>query len=154
MSTTTVFALRLASPTVVVLATLALFAVKKPVVPTHSNGSSVSTPHSATRTIPRRSLITGLLALTSLTYLAQGLIFVIFAVVYKIWPSRSGIDISAFIGTFAFCNLAIVGGWRAVNGTDIWSLKRVKAGVGLSLLIDVAQVILTGSELSRGGMWN
>lgn len=148
------FALRLVSPSIVVLTILALLPFEKPVVSIHSDGSSDSTPRTATRTIPRRPLITGLLALTSLTYLAQGLIFVIFAVIYKIWPSRSGIEIGAFIGIFAFCNLAIVGGWKAVNEIDVWSLKRVKAGVGLSLLLDVVQVILNGSELSRSGTWN
>lgn len=149
-TSTTLFALRLLSPSVLVLATLTLFGAQKRVdvdQPSRSDAPSESSALIATRTqIPRRSLITYLLALTSLTYLAEGLIFVILAVVHKIWPSKSGIEISAFIGIFAFCDLAILGGWKAVNGVDIWSTKRVKGGVGLSLLLDLAQGTLGGVE--------
>ena len=36
-----------------------------------------------------------------------------------------------------------------VKGVDVWSLKRVKVSIILSLILDVVQVVLYGTSMSK-----
>jgi ATP-binding cassette subfamily B (MDR/TAP) protein 6 len=84
-----------------------------------------------------------------LTYLLDGLAFAIYAVINKYWPQCTGVDINAPIGLVAFAGLAALGTWKDVNGVEVWSLKRLKVAIFLSLVLDLAQVVLYGTSMPK-----
>ncbi|TCD69265.1 hypothetical protein EIP91_008200 [Steccherinum ochraceum] len=133
--------LRLVSPALVLLSTLSII----PARPPPQDPSPITSVVVATRA-PRRALILSLLSLASFSYLCDGLTFVFFAVVKKTWPHLTGIDIGAIEGVAAFAGLAALGAWKDVHGVEVWTLKRVRAGVTLSLLVDIALVVLLGLD--------
>ncbi|KAI0072708.1 hypothetical protein K474DRAFT_338651 [Panus rudis PR-1116 ss-1] len=135
-----VFILRIVSPAIVLLSTLALLPAK-PSPPT--SPSPITSVVVATRT-PRRALILSLLSLSALTYLLDGLTFVIYAVLNKTWPRLTGVEIGAVEGVAAFAGLAALGAWKDIQGVDVWSLKRVRVSITVSLLVDIALVVLLG----------
>ncbi|ETW80963.1 ABC transporter [Heterobasidion irregulare TC 32-1] len=137
------FALRIVSPALVLLSTLSIV----PTRPASPASPSPITPVVVATRTPRRALILSLLSLSSLTYLLDGLAFVIFAVIYKKWPYNSGIEVNAVLGLVAFAGLAALGAWKDVKGVDVWSLKRLKAAIALSLILDIAQVVLYGASI-------
>ena len=141
----TLLLLRVLSPSLVLFTTVSLFTTQPPSPPSPSSITSVVV---ATR-VPRRALILSCLSFSSFTYLFDGLAFVIYAVINKYWPPRTGIDISSLIGLVAFSGLAALGSWKDVKGVDVWSLKRVKVSIILTLLLDVAQVVLYGTSMSK-----
>ncbi|KAL1735633.1 hypothetical protein EV714DRAFT_243749 [Schizophyllum commune] len=134
------FVLRIVSPaTVLIAAASLLFA--KPSAPATDSGI---VPVVVASTIPRRGLILTLLSLAALTYLADGLVFVVYAVLQKQWPYMTGIEIGAVVGLAAYAGTAAVGAWKDVQGVEVWSLKRLRLAVALAFAIDVAQVIILG----------
>ncbi|KAI9429964.1 hypothetical protein H4582DRAFT_2087771, partial [Lactarius indigo] len=141
----TLLVLRVLSPSLVLFTTISLFTTRPPPPPSPSPITSVVV---ATR-VPRRALILSCLSFSSFTYLFDGLAFVIYAIVNKYWPPRTGIDINSLIGLVAFSGLAALGSWKDVKGVDVWSLKRVKVSIILSLILDVAQAVLYGTSMSK-----
>ncbi|KAI0058695.1 hypothetical protein BV25DRAFT_1901938 [Artomyces pyxidatus] len=138
------FVLRVISPALVFFSALSLLFARPP-APSESPIVSVVV---AVRT-PRRALILSLLTLISLTYLLDGLTFVVYAVVYKHWPQRTGIEVNAVVGLVAFSGLAALGTWKDVKGVDVWSLKRVNVAVFLSTVLDIAQAVLYGVSIPK-----
>ncbi|KZT26798.1 hypothetical protein NEOLEDRAFT_1131838 [Neolentinus lepideus HHB14362 ss-1] len=135
--TEALFAVRVVSPALVLLATLALI----PTRPTSQPPSEITSVVVATR-VPRRGAILSLLSLAALTFFLDGLTFAIYALLDKIWPQKTGIEIGAVIGLIAFGGLAALGSWKDVKGVDVWSLKRVKLGLTAALVLDIAQVVM------------
>ena len=146
----TLLVLRVLSPSLVLFTTISLFTTRPPLPPSPSPITSVVV---ATR-VPRRALILFCLSLSSFTYLLDGLAFVIYAVINKYWPQRTGIDINSLIGLVAFSGLAALGSWKDVKGVDVWFLKRVKLAIILSIILDVAQAVLYGTSMSKDRMYH
>lgn len=115
----TLLVLRVLSPSLVLFITISLFTTRPP---PPSSPSPITSVVVATR-VPRRALILSCLSLSSFTYLLDGLAFVIYAVINKYWPPRTGMDINSFVGLVAFSGLAALGSWKDVKGADVWSLK-------------------------------
>ncbi|KAI0644589.1 hypothetical protein C8Q79DRAFT_1104913 [Trametes meyenii] len=128
---TPLFLLRVISPTVVFLATLSLLFVRAPAPQTSS------------------SPITAVVVATRLTYLFDGLTFVVYAVIDKTWPAFTGLEINSVVGLAAFAGLAALGGWKDVRNVDVWSLSRLKHSVFVSLALDIAQVVLLALAIAR-----
>ncbi|KAI0249585.1 hypothetical protein BJV78DRAFT_1129371 [Lactifluus subvellereus] len=145
---TPLFILRILSPSLVLLATISLIPTR-PLPPT--SPSSITSVVVAAR-IPRRALILPCLSLSSLTYLLDGLAFVIYAVINKYWPQCTGIEISALIGLVAFAGLAALGSWKDIKGVEVWSLKRLKVAIFLSLVLDLAQAVLYGTSMPKDNL--
>ncbi|KAI0674774.1 hypothetical protein C8Q78DRAFT_1008851 [Trametes maxima] len=143
---TPLFLLRVISPTVVFLATLSLLFVRAPVPQT--SPSPITAVVVATRT-HRRALIYAFLSLAGLTYLLDGLTFVVYAVIDKTWPAFTGLEINSVVGLAAFSGLAALGGWKDVRNVDVWSLNRLKSSVFVSLAADIAQVVLLALAITR-----
>jgi hypothetical protein len=137
------FLLRLISPAFVFLSALSLVFARPP---SHDSPSSITPVVVAVR-IPRRALILSLLTFSALTYFLDGFTFILYAIIDKIWPQNTGIDINAVIGLVAFSGLAAFGAWKDVHGVEVWFLKRVKASLAISLVLDIAQVILIGLSI-------
>lgn len=138
--TLALFIVRIVSPGLVLLVAGSLF-FTRPSVPT--SPSPITSVVVATR-IPRRAVILSLLSLASLTFLLDGLSFVVYAVLNKFWPQNTGIEVNAIVGIVAFSGLAALGSWKDVLGVQVWSLKRIKASIASALLLDIAIVVLTG----------
>lgn len=140
--------LRIVSPAVVLLAALSVLAAR----PLHrdSEGSPITSVVVAT-TVPRRAAILSFLSLVAATYLADGLTFAVFAVLSKHWPGFSDLPINTVIGLTGFAGLAAVGAWKDVAGVDVWSLRRIKMAVALSLVLDIALTGLLGWKIRDTG---
>ncbi len=136
--------LRVLSPALVLFTAISLFTAQPP----PPEPSPITSVVVATR-VPRRGLILFCLSLSSFTYLFDGLAFVIYAVINKYWPSRTGIDINSLIGLVAFSGLAALGSWKDVKGVEVWSLKRVKVAILFSLILDVAQAVIYGESMPK-----
>ena len=134
------FAVRITSPAIVLLSTLSLLFSR---APSPTSPSPITSVVVANR-IPRRALILSLLSLASLTFLFDGLSFVVYAVLHKVWARTTGIEPNTIVGIVAFSGLAALGTWKDLHGVPVWSLKRTKAAIGLALLLDIAHVILLG----------
>lgn len=134
------FSIRVAEPAIVLLSTLSLLFSR---VPSPTSPSPITSVVVANR-IPRRALILSLLSLASLTFLLDGLSFVVYAVLDKVWPRTTGIEPNTIVGIIAFSGLAALGTWKDLHGVPVWLLKRIKAAIGLALLLDIAHVILLG----------
>ncbi|EFI28192.1 mitochondrial half-size ABC transporter [Coprinopsis cinerea okayama7 len=137
-----VFVLRIASPAVILLAALSVLSTR----PNPDQHSPITSVVVAT-TVPRRAAILSFLSLSALTYLADGLVFVVFAVLSKQWPRHSGIPINTIVGLVGFAGLAAIGAWKDVAGVEIWSLRRIRTAVSTTLLLDIALTVLLGVEL-------
>ncbi|KAI9068369.1 hypothetical protein FKP32DRAFT_1587767 [Trametes sanguinea] len=143
---TPLFILRVLSPSIVFLATLSLLFVRPP--PPQTSPSPITAVVVATRT-HRRALIYAFLSLVGLTYLLDGLTFVVWAVIRKTWPALTGLEVNAVVGLVAFAGLAALGGWKEVRGVDVWSLARFKHAIFFSLGLDIAQVVLLALAIPR-----
>jgi hypothetical protein len=104
-------------------------------------------PVVVTTRIPRRALILSCLSLAALTYLLDGLTYVVYAVIEKSWHSRTGIELSSVIGLVACSGLAALGAWKDVQGVEVWLFKRIKASIAISLILDIVQVFLIGQSI-------
>ena len=102
---TPLFVLYVTSPSVVLLATLSLL-FARPAPPSAQSPSPITSVVVATRT-HRRALIYAFLSLAGLTYLLDGLSFVIEAVIRKEWPQWAGFDAHAIIGLVAFSGVTL-----------------------------------------------
>jgi hypothetical protein len=95
---------------------------------------------------PRRALILTLLTFAAFTYLLDELI-VLFYYLYQDVPSSSayqwrGVELADVLGFMAFSFIIIIGITKDKNGTDFWSRKRLKVGVILALVLDIAYLVL------------
>ncbi len=138
-----IFVFRILSPSLVLLIALTLFFTKpQPVRP-----PSEITPIVVANVIPRRAVILAHLSLVALSYLLDGLAFVVFAIVDHDWPRQTGIPINTITGLIAFSGIAALGTWKDVHGVDVWLLKRVKLAVALSLVVDITLTVFLSLSL-------
>ncbi|KAK0195216.1 mitochondrial half-size ABC transporter [Armillaria mellea] len=142
-----IFLLRVLSPALVLLSSLSLFFVS-PYAPSSSSSSPITSVVVRSE-LPRRGTILLFLTLTSLTYLADGLAFAVFAVVTKHWTRDTGIEFNAVFGLVAFSGLAALGAWKDVQGVDVWFRKRVKASVSAALILDILLAIFLALNLTK-----
>ena len=151
----TTFVVRVLSPSLVFFVTMSI-AFLRPTSPSSITPSSI-TPSSITpvvvgTTTPRRALILFFLSLIGFTYLFDGLAFVVFAVIQHYWPNHTGIPFNAAIGVVAFSGLAALGTWKDIQGTEVWSLRRIKVAAIATLFLDIGLTFLLGlSLLHRNG---
>ncbi|RDB25444.1 Heavy metal tolerance protein [Hypsizygus marmoreus] len=139
-----VFVIRVLSPSLVFLTTISLLFTHPP---TPSSPSPITSVVVATR-VPRRAVILTLLSLSALTFLLDGLTFVVHAVFAKHWPRYTGIEINAVVGLAAFAGLAALGSWKEINGVQVWLLKRVKATIAAASALDIALAVLLGIHIN------
>lgn len=137
---------RVLSPAAVLLALFSLLFVRPPPIPSPSPIVSVVTVN----VIPRRAPILVLLSLVALTYFADGLSFAIFVVIDKEWPQHSAIPITAVAGALAYAGLAAYGAWKDVHGVQVWTLKRIRLAIAVSLALDTTLAILLALRLRSG----
>jgi hypothetical protein len=130
---------RLASPAVVLLATLSLISSKRLA---HQSESPI-TPVVITSRVPRRTLILSLLSISAFTFLADGLAYVVYAVLNKVWLIGTGIEIASVLGLLAYAGLAALGAWKDANDDEIWNRNRVKVAIAIALALDIVQVVLS-----------
>lgn len=121
------FILRIVSPSLVFIATLSLVTTRPQ--PSEPSEPSPITPVVVAKRVPRRALILSFLSLSALSFLVDGLTFVVYAVFYKTWPSNTGIEFNAVIGLASFAGLAALGAWKDVSGVEVWSFKRVRTAI-------------------------
>ena len=134
---------RVLSPSFVFLVALSI-AFIQPLSP--SSPSPITSVVVATAE-PRRVLILSFLSLIALTYLFDGLIFVVLAIIEHHWPRHTEIPFSAVIGLVAFFGLAALGTWKDIHGTEVWSLRRIKIAIIATLLLDICLTVLLGLSL-------
>ncbi|KAF8441427.1 hypothetical protein L210DRAFT_3630098 [Boletus edulis BED1] len=139
------FDLRVASPAVVFLATLSLLPSK----PLSPPSPSPITPVVVQSRVPRRSLILSLLSLAALSFLVDGLAYVVYAVLNGVWTPGTGVELAALLGLIAYAALAALGAYKDVNSIEIWSHKRVKIAILAALALDIAQVVLLALSVKR-----
>jgi hypothetical protein len=133
------FVLDVASPAIVLAGTLLLLPLQPPslVVPSPSS----ITPVVVSARVPRRGLLLTLLRLTSLTFVLDGLVFSISAILSRRWY-LSHVALTSVLGIIAYSGLAIVGAWKDSRGVQVWLRSRVKLSVAASLLVEVAKLAL------------
>ena len=136
-------AVRVLSPSLVFLVALSVTFLQ----PLSPGSPSPITSVVVATTEPRRALILSLLSLTALTYLFDGLAFVIFAVINHHWPNHTGIPFNTVIGLVAFSGLAALGSWKDVHEINVWSLRRIKLATIATLLLDIGLTVLLGLSL-------
>ncbi|KAJ7675100.1 ABC transporter type 1, transmembrane domain-containing protein [Mycena rosella] len=143
------FVLRVLSPALVCFCTLSIIpsAPARSAPPAHSAITRVVVP----TVIPRRALILCLLSLSALTFLLDGLIFVVYAVIDKTWPQGTGVEYNAVLGLVAFAGLAALGAWKDIRGVDVWNMRRIKLAVATSSCIDLALVVLVAKSIRSNG---
>ncbi len=148
---TPLFVLRVLAPFLVLLAALSTV-FSRPAPP--QSPSPITSVVVATRA-PRRAVILSLLSLSALTFLLDGLTFVVLTVISKKWPEWTGIEIGAVEGLVAFAGLAAVGAWKDVQGVEVWLFRRISFAITWSLLFDIAQVVLLGLAIKSAltGHW-
>lgn len=142
-TTLPVFILRVVSPAVVSLLALSLIPLKQATPP--APDSAITSVVVAT-SVPRRAAILAFLSLAAVSYLADGLVFVIFSVITKQWPRHTAIPLNSLLGLASFSAIAVIGAWKDVAGANVWSLKRLKTGIFVSLSLDIALVALLGLD--------
>lgn len=143
-TTLPIFILRVLSPAVVFTAATTLLGLKQQ--PQPSTQSAITSVVVAT-SVPRRAAILALLSLAALTYLGDGLVFVVYSVISKNWPRHTAIPLNAVLGLASFSGIAVIGAWKDVAGASVWSLRRVKLAVFTSLALDIALIALLGLEI-------
>ncbi|KAJ7039240.1 mitochondrial half-size ABC transporter [Mycena alexandri] len=141
------FALRVLSPALVCLSTLSLIPATPPPPPPPSAITRVVVP----TVIPRRALILSLLSLVALTFLLDGLIFVVYAVIDKTWPHNTGIEYNALLGLIGFAGLAALGAWEDIRGVNVWIMKRVQFAIATASAIDLVLVVLIAKAVRFKG---
>ncbi|TFY52183.1 hypothetical protein EVJ58_g10152, partial [Rhodofomes roseus] len=142
-ATSPLFVLRIVSPALVLLSALSIV-FTRPSPP--QSPSPITSVVIASRT-PRRATILALLSLSGLTFFLDGLTFVVYAVLRKVWPAYTGIEVNAILGLVAFFGLAALGAWKDVQGVDVWSLGRLKLSILVAVVLDLVQVTLLGLSL-------
>ncbi|KIM31954.1 hypothetical protein M408DRAFT_241344 [Serendipita vermifera MAFF 305830] len=135
--------LRLSTSLVFVYAIFLGFTRRKPIV--------LSSPSPITSVVvadvqPRRALILTLLVFAAFTYLLDELI-TLFYFIFEDVPSSSalqwrGIELADVLGYVAFSMIIMFGIHKDRIGIDFWSRKRLKVGIILALLLDIAYLVL------------
>ena len=141
-----IFLARILSPSFVLLVGLSLFFAK----PTPPSSPSEITPVIVANSVPRRAVILSLLSLAALSYLLDGLAFVLFAILDHNWPNHTGIPINTITGLIAFSGLAALGTWKDIHGVHVWLFRRVMLGVALSLSADISLTLFLTLNLYDG----
>ncbi|KAH7915239.1 hypothetical protein BJ138DRAFT_178160 [Hygrophoropsis aurantiaca] len=136
------FGVRIASPVLVLLAALSLVPAKSPA----PQSPSPITPVVVQSRIPRRALILALLSIIAASFFVDGLAYIVNTVIAK-WSAHTGIECVAVTGLLAYGGLAALGAWKDVRGVEVWTAKRIKAAVGLALVLDILQLALLASSL-------
>ena len=139
------FAVRVIAPALVLLSAFLAIPSKAP-----SSPPSPITSVVVKSQVPRRGLILSFLTLASFSYLSDGLIFVVYAVLNKYWPPFTAIEISAVLGVIAYGGLAALGAYKDVNGVNVWSFASVKYAIFFALLFDTALVVLLAVTFKSG----
>lgn len=147
MAGSALFVLRVLSPALVCLSTLSLL----PATPPPPTSPSAITRVVVPNIIPRRALILCLLSLSALTFLLDGFVLLIYAVIDKTWPQSTGIEYNAVLGLVAFAGLASLGAYKDIRGVDVWSMKRIKLAIATSSAIDLALVVLIAKTIRFNG---
>lgn len=142
------FVARVLSPSIVLLSALSLLTLR----PHPPTAPSPITPVVVATAVPRRALILALLSLVALTYLLDGLSFVVFAVIDHEWPRHSGIPINTVTGLIAFAGLAALGTWKDIHGVQVWLLKRIKIATAAALALDLTLSFFLTAHLRQGGI--
>ena len=142
-----IYLARILSPSFVLLVTLTLFFVK----PTPPGSPSEITPVVVANIVPRRAVILSLLSLAALSYLLDGLAFVVFAILDHDWPNHTGIPINTITGLIAFSGLAALGTWKDIHGVHVWQFRRIKFAIALSLAADISLAAFLVFHLRDGG---
>lgn len=140
------FVLRIISPSLVLISSLSLFLLQ----PSPASSPSPITSVVVARRVPRRASILFFLTFCSLTYLGDGLTFIVYAIIKKDWPWYSGVEINALLGVLSFSGLAALGTWKDLHGLPTWELKRVRLAVAFSLILDIALVVLFAQSSRQG----
>lgn len=141
------FVARVLSPSIVLLSVLSLLALR----PNPPTAPSPITPVVVATPVPRRALILTLLSLIALTYLVDGLSFVVFAVIDHQWPRHSGIPINTVTGLVAFAGLAALGTWKDIHGVQVWLLTRIKLAAAAAFALDLTLSFFLTIHLRQGG---
>jgi hypothetical protein len=144
---TTLFMLRIISPSFVLFTAISLLTIRP--LPRPSLSPLTGVTQAVSVRIPRRCLILSCLSFSSFIHVFDGLAFVIYAVINKRWPQDTGTEINALIGLVAFSSLAALGTWKDINGVDVWLLKRMKILIFLSLIFDVTHEVLYGTSMPK-----
>jgi len=142
-TTLPIFVLRVLSPALVFITALSLLPLKQAPQP----GPSAITSVVVANSIPRRSAILAFLSLTAVSYLGDGLVFVVYAVISKNWPRHTALPLNAVLGLVSFSGIAAIGAWKDVAGANVWSLKRLKLAVFASLSLDIALLAFLALEI-------
>ncbi|KAF8891689.1 hypothetical protein BD779DRAFT_1512462 [Infundibulicybe gibba] len=137
--------LRVLSPAVVFLTTFSLLFVH---APPPESPSPITSVVIATR-VPRRATILSLLSFSALTFLLDGMTFVVYAVFDKHWPRYSGIEINALLGLVAFAGLAALGAWKDIHGVEVWNMKRLRVAVTAALAMDITLAIFLAIAIQQ-----
>ena len=135
--------LRVLSPALVLLTALTIIPARPPL----PKSPSPITPVVVATESPRRALILCLITLASLTFLLDGLTFVVYAVLDKQWPQATGIEVGAVEGVIAYAGLAAIGAWKDIHGVEVWLMKRVKAGLTVAFFVDIGLVVILTSKV-------
>lgn len=144
------FAVRVSSPAVVLLATLSLFSAK----PLSPPSPSPITPVIVQSRIPRRVLILALLSLSALSYFIDGLAYLANAIFNKEWIFANGVELASVVGLITYGGLAALGAWKDINNVEVWAFKRVKLAIAIALALDIILVILFALSPPTRGEWN
>lgn len=139
------FVARVLSPSIVLLTTLSLFFTH----PHTLRSSSPITPVVVANAVPRRTLILTLLSLVALTYLLDGLFFVVYAILDNDWPRHSGIPINTVTGLVSFSGLAALGAWKEIHGVEVWLLRRVKVAIAAGLALDISLAVMLALHMRQ-----
>lgn len=142
------FVARVLSPSIVLLSALSLLALR----PNSPTAPSPITPVVVATAVPRRALILTLLSLIALTYLLDGLSFVVFAVIDHDWPRHTGIPINTVTGLVAFAGLAALGTWKDIHGVQVWLLRRIKFATAAAFALDLTLSFFLTAHLRQGGI--
>lgn len=149
-------AVRFLGPATLVLIALSLlWTTKKDVSHPKSNGYDplLSSPSPIVKVniavkSPRRTFLLTLLALAATTYLLDGTVVILRAVLWKEWEGAqglwTGIEGADILGLVAFGGLMVAGSWKDAKGEGIWMGRRVKAFALVALLFTFAEVIVLG----------
>ncbi|KAG1716106.1 hypothetical protein ID866_1078 [Astraeus odoratus] len=143
VSASALFAVRVSSPAVVFLAALSILFTK----PLSPPSPSPITPVVVQSRVPRRTLIFTLLSLSALSFLIDGLAYVAYAVLNKVWGIGNGVPLASILGLIAYTGLAALGAWKDINNVPVWSFGRVRLSIAIALALDITQVVLLASSI-------
>ncbi|KIK96763.1 hypothetical protein PAXRUDRAFT_137765 [Paxillus rubicundulus Ve08.2h10] len=120
---------RVCSPAVICLATVSLF-------------FSLPERLAASEPCPIGSTVTILLLRVAFTFLLEGLIEIVFAIVSGVWQPCVGCESAALLGIAGCLALCVVGRQKEKDGEEVWTLSRVRCALSFAAILDLTQVLL------------